>query len=69
MFELYFIANAAKSFLKINISKLKLQTYKLYINKYMIASTQVTNTEIFGFITALLFTLSSRKMLFINRKV
>ena len=34
----------------------------------MIASTQITNTEIFVFITALLFKLFSRKVLFINKK-
>ena len=34
----------------------------------MIASTQITNTEIFAFITVLVFKLLSRKDLFINRK-
>ena len=34
----------------------------------MIASTQITNTEIFAFITVLVFKLLSRKVLFINRK-
>ena len=34
----------------------------------MIASTQITNTEIFTFITALVFRLLYRKVLFINRK-
>ena len=33
----------------------------------MIASTQITNTEIFSFITVLVFKLLSRKVLFINR--
>ena len=37
-------------------------------NKYMIDSKQITNTEIFAFIDALVFKLSSRKVLFINRK-
>ena len=37
-------------------------------NKYMIDSRQITNTEIFAFIAALVFKLSSRKVLFINRK-
>ena len=34
----------------------------------MIASTQISNTEIFAFIAFLVFKLSSRKGLFINRK-
>ena len=34
----------------------------------MIASTQITNTEIFGFIAVLVFKLLSRKVLFIKRK-
>ena len=37
-------------------------------SKYMIDSKQITNTEIFAFIDALVFKLSSRKVLFINRK-
>ena len=41
---------------------------KLYNNKYMIASAQVTNTEIFAFIAVLVFNLLSRKVLFINKK-
>ena len=47
---------------------LKVQSCKLYNNKYMISSTQITNTEIFAFITVLVFKLLSRKDLFINRK-
>ena len=34
----------------------------------MMASTQITNTEIFAFIAFLVFKLMSRKVLFINRK-
>ena len=34
----------------------------------MIASRQVTNTEVFAFIAVLVFKLLSRKVLFINRK-
>ena len=34
----------------------------------MIASTQITNTEIFTFIVVLVFKLLSPKVLFINRK-
>ena len=44
-----------------------LQSCKLYNNKYMIGSTQITNNEIFAFIAVLVFTLLSRKVLFINR--
>ena len=47
---------------------LKVQLCKLYNNKYMIFSTQITNTEIFAFIAVLLFKLLTRKVLFINRK-
>ena len=34
----------------------------------MIALTEITNTEKFAFIAALVFKLFSRKVLFINRK-
>ena len=34
----------------------------------MIASTQITNTEIFVFIAGLVFKLLSREVLFMNRK-
>ena len=34
----------------------------------MIASTQITNTEIFALIAVLVFKLLNRKVLFINRK-
>ena len=34
----------------------------------MIASTQITSTEIFAFIAVLVFKLLNRKVLFINRK-
>ena len=51
---------------------LKVQSRKLYNKKYMIASTQITNTEICAFIALNLrvldFKLLSRKDLFINRK-
>ena len=39
-----------------------------YLNKYMIASTQITTTENFAVIAVLVFNLISRKVLFINRK-
>ena len=47
---------------------LKVQSCKLYYNKYMIASTQIANTDIFSFIAVLVFKLLSRNVLFINRK-
>ena len=47
---------------------LKVQSYILGNNKYRMASTQLTNTEIFAFIAVLVFKLLSRKVLFINRK-
>ena len=34
-------------------TRLKVQSCKLFNNKYMITSTQITNTEIFVFITVL----------------
>ena len=48
----------------------QVQSCKLYYNKiYMVASTQIKNTEIFAFIAAPnLSKLLSRKMVFINRK-
>ena len=49
-------------------NNLKVQSCKLYNGKYMIASTQITNTEIFAFIAVLVFKLLGRKVLFINRK-
>ena len=37
-------------------------------NKYILTSTQITNTEIFAFLTVLVCKLFSRKVLFINRR-
>ena len=51
-----------------NAEILKVQSCKLYNSKYMIASTQITKTEIFTFIAVLVFKLLSRKVLFVNRK-
>ena len=48
--------------------KLKVQSCKLWNSKYMIASTQTTNTEIFAFIAFPVFNLLSHKVLFIRRK-
>ena len=39
-----------------------------YIITHIIASTQITNTEIFAFIAILIFKLLNRKVLFINKK-
>ena len=47
---------------------LKVQSCKLYNNKYVIASTQITSTEMLSFIVVLVFQLLSCKLLFINRK-
>ena len=47
---------------------LKVQSWKYYNNKYMIVSTQITNTETFGFIPVLAFKLLNRKVVFINKK-
>ena len=50
------------------MEKLKVQSCKLRNSKYMIASAQVANTEIFTFIAVLAFKLLSRKVLFINKQ-
>ena len=47
---------------------LKVRSCKLYNIKYMIISTQITNTKIFAFVAVVVFKLMSRKILFINRK-
>ena len=46
----------------------KVQSCKLYNNKYMITSTQITNMDIFAFTAILVFKLLSPKILFISRK-
>ena len=51
-----------------NFIILKVQSCKLYNSKYMIASSQITNTEILAVIAVLIFKLLSCKVLFINRK-
>ena len=61
------VAVTLYSFLKSAVSSLKVQSCKLY-NKYIIASTQTTNIEIFAFLVVLVFKLLSRKVLFVNRK-
>ena len=42
-------------------------SYRLYNNKYMIASKQITSTEIFAFLAVVVFKLLSHKDLLINR--
>ena len=54
--------------LDVDILYLKVQSCKLYDDKYMITSTQTTNTEFFSFIAVLVFKLMSRKVLFKKRK-
>ena len=47
---------------------LKMQSLKLYNNKYMITSTQITNTEVCSFIDFLVFKLFDWKGFIIKRK-
>ena len=47
---------------------LKVQSWKLYNDKYIIALTQITNTEIFAFKAAVVFKLLNHEVLFTNRK-
>ena len=54
--------------LNVLVTILKVQLRKLHNNKYVIASTQMTNTEIFAFIAVVVFKLMSHKVLFINKK-
>ena len=49
------------------VTSLKVQSCKFYTNKYMIASTEITNTEVLAFILVLVFQLFSYKVLFISR--
>ena len=48
--------------------KLKSLSCKLYNNKYMVTSIKIINTDVFAWITALLFKLLNHKVLLINRK-
>ena len=48
--------------------QLKVQSYKSYNNKYMIASIQTTNTEVFPFISVLVLKLLSQKSLVYKQK-
>lgn len=47
---------------------LKVQSCKIYNNKYKVVSTQILNTKIFAFIAILVIKFLSRKVLFINRE-
>ena len=47
---------------------LKVQSFKLNNSKFMIVSTQITNTEIFAFIVVLVFKLLRLNVFFINTK-
>ena len=51
-----------------NNPPLKVQSCKLYDNKYIITSTHITDTEIFAFPANLVSKLLNRKFLFINRQ-
>ena len=53
---------------KRKMAPLKVQSSKSYNNKYMIDSTQITNTEVFAFIAVLDFKLLGQKVLLMNRK-
>ena len=56
-----------KDFLIFFGAVLKVQSCIFYNNKYMIASIQITNTEMFVFIAVLVFKILSGKVLSINR--
>ena len=67
-----FALQLQKNFVKIKIwvdfyFNLKVQSCKLYDNKYMIASIQIKNTDIVTFVSVLVLKLLSRKVLFTNR--
>ena len=64
----YFPLNLKIDFPISNKQVSKVQSCKLYFNKYMIASTQITKAEIFALIAVLVSKLLSHKVLFINRK-
>ena len=53
---------------RISLFSLKVQSCKLYNDKYMIASAQITNTKNFAFMVLLVFKLLSHTVLFMNRK-
>ena len=45
---------------KMSIKYLRVQSCKLHNNKYMIASTQITDTKTFAFIAVLVFELTEK---------
>ena len=49
-------------------NNLKVQSNKLYNNKYMITSRQTATTETFAFIVVLVFKLLGRKILLLKIK-
>ena len=55
------------SYIKVSYIKVSHIKVVIYI-KYMITSTQITNTEIFTYIAALVIKLLNHKVLFTNRK-
>ena len=57
-----------KTFDTLSTFFLNVKPCKLCNNKYMIASTQITNTKIFAFISVLVFNLLNRKVVFVKRK-
>ena len=50
------------------MTALKVQSCKLYKNKYIIVLAQITHTEIFAFKTVVVFKLLNHDVLFKNRK-
>ena len=46
----------------------KVQSRKLYNDRYVIALAQITNTEIFPFKAVVVFNLLNHEVLFTNRK-
>ena len=66
--SLFCIFRVKKTKLLLVRDKFRVQPYRSCNNKYMIASTQTTNTGIFAFTAVLVFKLLGRKVLFLNRK-
>ena len=52
-----------------NVLNLNVQSSGLYNNKYMITSTQTTNTEILAFIVVPIFSYSTVKFCFKTEKI
>ena len=68
IFGTTFSKNTSAQLLLVIERTLKLQSCELYISKYMIDLTQITNTEVFALTAVLFFKLFTRKVFFINRK-